>query len=603
MSSKGGGEQSILDPVIALAFAVHASPGSYALLLGSGVSSSAGIPTGWTIVLDLIRRIAAAEKKNASEDTESWYVKRFGEAPKYSALLDKLAKTASDRQALLRRYIEPTGEQRQAGLRVPTKAHQAIARLVAGGYVRVILTTNFDRLIERALEKAGVSFDVIDGVDALRGARPLSQSSCVVVKLHGDYRDARIRNTPTELQSYEPEMDALLDRILDEHGLIVCGWSAEWDEALRAAITRQPNRRFATYWSTRGDLTEDARKLVERRSAVVVPDHDAEKLFVELESKIAALSELDRPHPLSVATAIAELKRYLPDPQARIRLDDLVRTEAERVVSAIGDEHFPVQGPGTDEEVRRRVAQYQAATEILVSLCAIGCYYSEGAEQDRLWARAVARVANHEGGQSGLTTYLALRRYPALLCFYASGIAAVAAENLSTLRELFLGNEFGNPRQDSPIPLVGALHPWLPFEGVDSQAVLHPTHSGGKLYTPISDHLNEVLRQQLKELLPSDTRYTEAFDRFEFILGMVLADLAEHPLSEGYMLRAHVGSFSWRYRRGQRGSPWDWVQAQLSIQGDNWPMLRSGLFGGNRERLEAALKVMVAATQRRDWDW
>lgn len=69
------------------------------------------------------------------------------------------------------------------------------------------------------------------------------------------------------------------------------------------------------------------------------------------------------------------------------------------------------------------------------------------------------------------------------------------------------------------------------------------------------------------------------------------------------MLRAHVGSFGWRYRRGQRGSPWDWVQAQLSSQSDGWPMLHSGLFGGDRERLGAALKVMVAATQRRDWDW
>lgn len=603
MISAGQTQKSVLDPVTALAFAVHASPGSYALLLGSGVSSSAGIPTGWTIVLDLIRRIAAAEKKNAGENPETWYVQQFGEAPKYSDLLDKLAKTASERQALLRRYIDPTEEQRAAGLRVPTHAHRAIARLVAGGFIRVILTTNFDRLIEHSLEEVGVAPDVIDGVDALRGARPLSQSPCVLVKLHGDYRDARIRNTPTELQAYEPEIDAFLDRILDEHGLLVCGWSAEWDEALRSAITRQPNRRFATYWSTRGALSEDARTLVERRSAVVILDHDAEKLFVELEGRISALSELDRPHPLSVATAVAELKRYLPDPQARIRLDDLVQTEAERVVEAISDEHFPLQGPGSVDEVRHRVGQYQAATEILASLCAIGSYYSRGPEQDALWGRAVARVANHEGGRGGLTAYLALRRYPALLCFYAGGIGAVASENWLALRELFLGNEFGNPRQDNPIPLIGALHPWEAFEDIDSQAVLHPSHSGGRMYTPISDYLHDVLRQPLKAVIPSHARYTEAFDRFEFILGMVLADLAEHPPSDGYMLRAHVGSFGWRYRRGQRGSPWEWIQAQLTTHGDKWPLIQSELFDASRERLEAALQVMLTATQKRGWDW
>lgn len=42
----------VLDPMIALATSAHASPGVYALLLGSGVSSATGIPTGWQVVTD-----------------------------------------------------------------------------------------------------------------------------------------------------------------------------------------------------------------------------------------------------------------------------------------------------------------------------------------------------------------------------------------------------------------------------------------------------------------------------------------------------------------------------------------------------------------------
>jgi type I restriction enzyme R subunit len=42
--------------------------------------------------------------------------------------------------------------------------------LVAGGYVRVIVTTNFDRLIERAIEDAGVTPAVISTPDATEGA-------------------------------------------------------------------------------------------------------------------------------------------------------------------------------------------------------------------------------------------------------------------------------------------------------------------------------------------------------------------------------------------------------------------------------------------------
>ncbi len=51
----------MIDPLISLAFALHNAKSAYALLLGSGVSRAAGIPTGWEIVIDLTRGLAAAE--------------------------------------------------------------------------------------------------------------------------------------------------------------------------------------------------------------------------------------------------------------------------------------------------------------------------------------------------------------------------------------------------------------------------------------------------------------------------------------------------------------------------------------------------------------
>ena len=41
-------------PELSLAFSVHSGPGTYALLLGSGVSRAAGVPTGWEVTLDLV---------------------------------------------------------------------------------------------------------------------------------------------------------------------------------------------------------------------------------------------------------------------------------------------------------------------------------------------------------------------------------------------------------------------------------------------------------------------------------------------------------------------------------------------------------------------
>jgi hypothetical protein len=110
---------------------------------------------------------------------------------------------------------------------MPTPAHAAIARLVRDGALKVLVTTNFDRLLERALEEAGVVPIVLATSDALEGAIPLAHTQCTIVKVHGDYLDARIRNTPTELAHYDSRIDGLLDQIFDEYGLIVCGWSGE----------------------------------------------------------------------------------------------------------------------------------------------------------------------------------------------------------------------------------------------------------------------------------------------------------------------------------------------------------------------------------------
>ena len=106
--------------------------------------------------------------------------------------------------------------------------------------------------MENALRERGIEPTVVSSVDALTGAEPITHSTCYVLKLHGDYKDARILNTESELSGYPAPYDALLDRILDEHGLIISGWSGEWDHALRAAFLRAPNRRYSMFWAARG---------------------------------------------------------------------------------------------------------------------------------------------------------------------------------------------------------------------------------------------------------------------------------------------------------------------------------------------------------------
>jgi len=164
-----------------LAFSVFENKGIYALLLGSGVSRSAHIPTGWEITLDLSRRVGALEGIKEQADWASWYHKRFGKDPNYSDLLDALASSATERRAILHSYIEATAEDIAEGRKVPTRAHRAIAKLVRDGFIRVIISTNFDRLLENALRDEGVEPTVVKSEDDLKGAVPLMHSRCFLM--------------------------------------------------------------------------------------------------------------------------------------------------------------------------------------------------------------------------------------------------------------------------------------------------------------------------------------------------------------------------------------------------------------------------------------
>lgn len=144
------------NPQTQLAFSMVENRGVNALLLGSGLSRTAEIATGWEITLDLVRRMAAASGVENQDDWAAWYRENEGGEPDYSKLLEVVAPSVSERQSILRSYIEPDDDERTEGKKLPTPAHHAIAKLVQGGFIKVIVTTNFDKLTENALRDVGI---------------------------------------------------------------------------------------------------------------------------------------------------------------------------------------------------------------------------------------------------------------------------------------------------------------------------------------------------------------------------------------------------------------------------------------------------------------
>jgi hypothetical protein len=203
--------------------------------------------------------------------------------------------------------------------------------------------------------------------------QPLSHDGCTILKVNGDYLDSRIRNTSGELERYDLSMSRLLERICDEFGLLVCGWSADWDIALRAILQRKASRRYSVYWTTRSTPSRMTADLIKATRAIQINITDADEFFPVLLAKVLALRDVAAPHPLSAAMAVASQKVFIEEHKP-IKLNDLIVSETEKLHRALGDERFINTAETINAtNLKRRIDQYAAATETLVSLVAHGC--------------------------------------------------------------------------------------------------------------------------------------------------------------------------------------------------------------------------------------
>ena len=218
----------------------------YALLIGAGVSKDAGIPTGWEILIETLTPLYITETnckklpENANKVIEDWYLKheKYKDLG-YSDVLEKIYKGDIERREYLKKFFE--GKQ-------PGDAHTSIAKLVKHGLLRFVFTTNFDNLLEKALEEYNIEFDTIYSDDVLESTKSWDKvTKCRIYKLHGDYKAGKIRNTSQELKKLDQKISEDFQYIIDRHGLIVVGYAGR-DEAIMNHLHKRNPFHYPVYW-------------------------------------------------------------------------------------------------------------------------------------------------------------------------------------------------------------------------------------------------------------------------------------------------------------------------------------------------------------------
>lgn len=559
-----------------LAFSIYSNKGAYALLLGAGISKVSGLPSGWDIVTDLLKKLAAQNKVTDSENLKEWFREKYGRSVGYSSVLQELAKTQTERVGLMKPYFEPVGKERPK----PTKAHYAIAKLAKNGYLKVILTTNFDRLLETALEEEGLTPQVIRFDDDIKGATPLVHSDLTVVKINGDYLDCRFRNTEDELDSYSAEMSEYLRRIFDDFGLIACGWSAQWDRGLVNIIRSSDNFRYASYFSYVGELPKGLRDIAQYRKGNTVPIEDADSFFSELYERVDALARCDSDHPLTKDIAVARIKKYIADPNLLIQYTDLFEQEAQAAFEKIAKElNYNYFDKKTFDKFNEL---HFDAIEKLMPMCITAVRWAKPEHEEAI-VNAIIRLSS---GFPLLCNYsedaIKLQKLASLYLMYVVGISCIIYEKYSLLDKVFHIKVPTEYRKEFLIKEVNCKL-WI-----DDDTINPILYGSQRYYSPFSTFIETQLKPIFAYLMPESKDYECIFDVFEYFLGINYCHIVGMFCGHYWVPTGIFDRRSIRRNYTYPNNPFDTFLSAASANEQNWAPIKQGMFNGDYSVYQAA---------------
>ena len=274
--------------------------------LGAGASASAGLPTAMDMIWEFKRLLFISQNPSwrpASLDLSQpstrnridAHIESLGNMPssgapdEYATLFEAAYPAKSDRRTFL--------DAKLAGAK-PSYGHIALATLMLHEHTRMVWTTNFDALVADACAKVYVTTSALTTID-LDSPSQIRQSLAVErwpieVKLHGDFRSRRLKNTDDELRSQDTDLRRALVDSCKRFGLVVCGYSGRDDSimgTLEEAMELEGAFPAGFFWLHRGEEQPLSRveQLLERGFA-----NNIEAVLVTVENFDETLRDLIR---------------------------------------------------------------------------------------------------------------------------------------------------------------------------------------------------------------------------------------------------------------------------------------------------------------------
>lgn len=216
-----------------------------------------------------------------------------------------------------------------------TPGYRALASLCAAAYFDLILTTNFDPLMDDALAAAQLwrkdyllFVNTVVRNDWLKQLLPARQPRVKVIKLHGDLFHRAMAWTEREMDAFLADISPALGDAVKQRDVLVVGHSLR-DRRIRDLVMKNAR----TIWFTHPEKTPDHLRADTRIRAVIDPKCKFESLFVLLAKGLEVAMELEQAPAVVPAVSVraarsSRMPRSKPVPPAPLpaaqTVDDLI---------------------------------------------------------------------------------------------------------------------------------------------------------------------------------------------------------------------------------------------------------------------------------------
>ena len=215
------------------------------LMLGAGASKKSGVPDAWEAVNRAAKWAWCKNNGRSPQDPsvvssdwqpwlhdQPWFRTGISLADQYPTAIDNLLGITEDRREFLEDLIHPGVP--------PSEGYEALARIMANGWVSTVLTTNFDQCLHRAAIIIGQPHHIVEIRTPSDWPRfSISPSHPQLVYMHGSVEHYSDKNLAREVETLDQEVVERLRPLLRDHPLVVVGYRGMEASIMNDLLLRQ----------------------------------------------------------------------------------------------------------------------------------------------------------------------------------------------------------------------------------------------------------------------------------------------------------------------------------------------------------------------------